>query len=374
LKDEATATDKLSASLDPGLFMGDPVNRSGQIPGFRLPIRNKLEVRHANQFHRGEMLMKWLKWFAIALLASPMVVLAQVYPSKPVRVIVTFPPGGSIDITARIVFDKMTELMGEQFVIENRSGASGSIAAAFVAASAPDGYTIMAHSASHIANAFVYPKLPYDTLKDFVGVTTLARQVGVLIVHPSMPVRSTKDFIALAKRRPGAINYGSGGNGSFLQVAMALFTTMTGTNMVHVPFRGGSPAAIALMSGEIQAIISTLGSVIPFINAKQVRAIGVTSQERSKMLPDVPTLGETVAGYEFTAWVGCFVPAATPKEIVDKLNLELKRALADPATAQNLTKLTLDPMYMTPDQFALRLKSDYDKYSKVIERTGAKIP
>ena len=319
------------------------------------------------------MLVKWLMWFAVALLASPMLVLAQAYPSKPVRVIVTFPPGGSIDITARIVFDKMTELMGEQFVIENRGGASGSIGAAYVASSAPDGYTIMAHSASHIANAFVYPKLPYDTLNDFIGVTTLARQVGVLIVHPSMPVRSTKDFIALAKKRPGAINYGSGGNGSFLQVAMAMFITMTGTNMVHVPFRGGGPAAIALMSGEIQAIISTLGSVIPFIKAKQVRAIGVTSEERSKMLPDVPTLGETVAGYEFTAWVGCFVPAGTPRDIVDKLNRELKRALADPATAQNLTKLTLDPMYMTPDQFALRLKSDYDKYSKVIERTGAKI-
>jgi len=319
------------------------------------------------------MLMKWLKWFAVALLVSPVLALAQAYPSKPVRVIVTFPPGGSIDITARIVFDKMTELVGEQFVIENRGGASGSIGAAYVATSAPDGYTIMAHSASHIANAFVYPKLPYDTLKDFTGVTTLARQVGVLIVHPSMPVRSTKDFIALAKKRPGAINYGSGGNGSFLQVAMAMFITMTGTNMVHVPFRGGGPAAIALMSGEIQAIISTLGSVIPFIKAKQVRAIGVTSEERSKMLPDVPTLGETVAGYEFTAWVGCFVPAGTPRDIVDKLNRELKRALADPATAQNLTKLTLDPMYMTPDQFALRLKSDYDKYSKVIERTGAKI-
>ena len=317
--------------------------------------------------------MKWLKWFAVALLVSPVVALAQAYPSKPVRVIVTFPPGGSIDITARIVFDKMTELVGEQFVIENRGGASGSIGAAYVASSAPDGYTIMAHSASHIANAFVYPKLPHDTLNDFIGVTTLARQVGVLIVHPSMPVRSTKDFIALAKKRPGAINYGSGGNGSFLQVAMAMFITMTGTNMVHVPFRGGGPAAIALMSGEIQAIISTLGSVIPFIKAKQVRAIGVTSEERSKMLPDVPTLGETVAGYEFTAWVGCFVPAGTPRDIVDKLNRELKRALADPATAQNLTKLTLDPMYMTPDQFALRLKSDYDKYSKVIERTGAKI-
>jgi len=317
--------------------------------------------------------MKWLKWFAVALLVSPVLALAQAYPSKPVRVIVTFPPGGSIDITARIVFDKMTELVGEQFVIENRGGASGSIGAAYVASSAPDGYTIMAHSASHIANAFVYPKLPHDTLNDFIGVTTLARQVGVLIVHPSMPVRSTKDFIALAKKRPGAINYGSGGNGSFLQVAMAMFITMTGTNMVHVPFRGGGPAAIALMSGEIQAIISTLGSVIPFITTKQVRAIGVTAEERSKMLPDVPTLGETVAGYEFTAWVGCFVPAGTPRDIVDKLNRELKRALADPATAQNLTKLTLDPMYMTPDQFALRLKSDYDKYSKVIERTGAKI-
>lgn len=317
--------------------------------------------------------MNWLKWLAIALLASPMVVLAQAYPSKPVRVVVTFPPGGSIDITSRIVFDKMTEQMGEQFVIENRGGASGSIGAAYVAGSAPDGYTIMAHSASHIANAYVYATLPYDTLNDFIGVTTLARQVGVLIVHPSMPVRSTSEFIALAKKRPGAINYGSGGNGSFLQVAMALFISMTGTNMVHVPFRGGGPAAIALMSGEIQAVISTLGSVIPFIEAKQVRAIGVTSEERITLLPDVPTLGETVPGFEYTAWVGCFVPARTPREIVDKLNRELKKAFADPAISRSLRKLTLDPMYMTPDEFALRLRSDYEKYGKLIQRTGAKI-
>ncbi len=317
--------------------------------------------------------MKRRALFAIVLLALPLVVLAQAYPSKPVRVVVTFPPGGSIDITARIVFDKMTEQMKEQFVIENRAGASGSIGAAYVAGSAPDGYTIMAHSASHIANAHVYPALPYDTLRDFIGVTTLARQVGVLIVHPSMPVKTTREFIALAKKRPGAINYGSGGNGSFLQVAMAVFVSMTGTNMVHVPFRGGGPAAIALMSGEIQAIVSTLGSVLPFIEAQQVKALGVTSDKRIALVPDVPTLAEAVPGYEYTAWVGCFVPAGTPGDIVDRLNRELKKALADPATARSLSKLTLDPMHTTPQEFALRLKSDYERYGKVIQRTGAKL-
>jgi tripartite-type tricarboxylate transporter receptor subunit TctC len=317
--------------------------------------------------------MKWLNWYGITLLLWPMAVLAQAYPDKPVRVIVAFPPGGSIDITARIVFDKMTEQLRQEFVLDNRGGASGSIAAAYVAKSEPDGYTVMAHSASHIANAHMYQGLPYDTLNDFIGVTTLARQVGVLVVHPSLPVKSVKQFIALGKKRPGEINYGSGGNGSFLHVAMALYAHMTGTNMVHVPYRGGGSAAIALIAGEIQAEIATLGSVVSFIEAKQIRAIGVTSEQRVRQFPDIPTIGETVPGFEFTAWVGCFVPARTPRNIVDKLNSELRKVLADPGIATKLNDLTLEPMYTTPEEFALRLKSDYEKYGKVIKRAGAKI-
>ncbi len=317
--------------------------------------------------------MKWFKCSGIVLLLLPMVIFAQAYPDKPVHVVVAFPPGGSIDVTARVVFEKMTARLGQEFVLDNRGGASGSIAAAYFAKTAPDGYTVMVHSASHIANAHLYKKLPYDTLNDFIGVTTLARQVGVLVVHPSLPVTSVKQFIALAKKRPGAINYGSGGNGSYLHVAMALLAYMTGTNMVHVPYRGGGAAAIALISGETQAEIATLGSVVSFIKAKQIRAIGVTSEQRVKQFPDIPTIAETVPGYEFTAWVGCFVPAGTPRNLVDKLNGELGKVLADPDVATKLNALTLEPMYMTPEEFARRLKSDYEKYGRLIKLTGAKV-
>lgn len=317
--------------------------------------------------------MKWLKWCGIALLLAPMIVFAQAYPSKPVRVVVAFPPGGSIDVTARIVFDGLTAQLKQEFVLDNRGGASGSIAAAYFARVPPDGYTVMAHSASHIANAFLYKNLPYDTLNDFIGVTTLARQVGVLVVHPSLPVTSMKQFIALAKKRPGAINYGSGGHGSFLHVAMALLAHMTGTNLVHVPYRGGGAAAIALISGETQAEIATLGSVVSFINARQIRAIGVTSEQRVKEFPDIPTIGETVPGFEFTAWVGCFVPAGTPRNMVDRLNGELRKVLANPGVAGKLNALTLEPMYTTPEQFAQRMKSDYEKYGNLIKQTDAKV-
>ena len=317
--------------------------------------------------------MKWFKWSGIALLLVPMVVSAQAYPSKPVHVVVAFPPGGSIDVTARIVFDGLTAQLKQQFVLDNRGGAAGSIAAAYFARSAPDGYTVMAHSATHIANAFLYKNLPYDTLNDFIGVTTLAKQVGVLVVHPSMPVTSVKQFIALAKKRPGEINYGSGGIGSLLHVAMALFAHTTGANMVHVPYRGGGAAAIALIAGETQAEIATLGSVVSFINAKQMRAIGVTSEQRVKQFPDIPAIGETVPGFEFTAWVGCFVPAGTPRSMVDRLNGELKKVLADPGVAAKLNALTLEPMHMTPDEFARRLKSDYEKYGKLIKQAAAKV-
>ena len=317
--------------------------------------------------------MKWFKWSGIALLLAPMVVSAQAYPSKPVHVVVAFPPGGSIDVTARIVFDGLTAQLKQQFVLDNRGGAAGSIAAAYFARSTPDGYTVMAHSATHIANAFLYKNLPYDTLNDFIGVTTLAKQVGVLVVHPSLPVTSVKQFIALAKKRPGEINYGSGGIGSLLHVAMALFAHTTGANMVHVPYRGGGAAAIALIAGETQAEIATLGSVVSFIKAKQMRAIGVTSEQRVKQFPDIPAIGETVPGFEFTAWVGCFVPAGTPRSMVDRLNSELRKVLADPGVAAKLNALTLEPMHMTPDEFARRLKSDYEKYGKLIKQAAAKV-
>jgi tripartite-type tricarboxylate transporter receptor subunit TctC len=299
---------------------------------------------------------------------------AQAYPLKPVRVVVPWPPGGSNDIVGRIVFQKMSEQLGQQFVIDNRGGASGTIGSDLVAKSPPDGYTVMVQSATHVANPHLYKKLPYDTLRDFTGVTPLALQVGILVVHPSLPAKSVKEFVALGRARPDQIVYGSSGNGSFVHLAMALLNSMTGTRMVHVPFKGGGPSVIALVSGEIQAMTATVGSVIPHINAKRLRPLGVTSGARTSQYPDVPTFAEAgVPGYEFTAWIGAFVAAGTPKPIVDRLNAELKKTLAHPEVAKIMSSQTLDPLHMTPEQFERRLKSDYEKYEKVIRLTGAKI-
>ena len=317
-------------------------------------------------------------WHAVSLallagLLAPSHAPAQTYPVKPVRVIIVFPPGGSNDVTGRIVFQKMSEQMGQQFIIDNRGGAAGTIGADLVAKSPGDGYTLMVQSATHLANAHLYKSLPYDTLGDFIGVTALARQVSVLVVHPALPVKTTKEFIDLARKRPGAIVYGSAGNGSALHLQMELLAAMTKVKLVHVPYKGGGPVNIAIASGEIQAVTATIASVITNLKANRVRALGVTSEKRVPQLPDIPAIAEAVPGYEFTAWVGCFAPKGTPRAIVDRLNAELKKALEDPAVAKNLSSQTLDPMHMTPEQFAQRLKSDYEKYEKVVKLSGARI-
>lgn len=309
----------------------------------------------------------------LAALLFPLLASAQAYPAKAVRVIVVFPPGGSNDVTARIVFQRMTEQTGQQFIVDNRGGAAGTIGAAVVAASPADGYTLMVQSTTHIANAHLYKKLPYDTLGDFIGITTLARQVGMLVVHPALPVKSTKEFVALAKKRPGDIIYGSAGSGSYVHLSMVLLENATGTKMTHIPYKGGGPLNIAIASGEVQATVGTIASLVPNLQAKRLRALGVTSEKRAAQFPDVPAIAEAVPGYEFTAWVGCFVPKGTPKPIVDKLNEELRKALADPGVASKLSAQTLDPLPMTPEQFAQRLKQDYVKYEKVVRLSGATI-
>ncbi|HEX2825767.1 MAG TPA: tripartite tricarboxylate transporter substrate binding protein [Burkholderiales bacterium] len=298
---------------------------------------------------------------------------AQTYPTKPVRVVIVFPPGGSNDIVGRIVFQKVGEQMGQQFVIENRGGAAGTIGSEVVANSTADGYTLMVQSATHVANAHLYKKLPYDPLKDFVGISPMARQVGMLVVHPSLPAKTTQDFLALAKKRPGELIYGSAGNGSFVHLTMALLASMAGVKMVHVPYKGGGPAGTALVAGETQAMIATIGSVLSHVKAGRIRPLGVTSDTRTSQFPDVPAIAETVPGYEFTAWVACFAPAATPKAIVEKLNGEIRKALADPGVSSKLVGHTLDPMPMTTEAFAKRLQADYDKYAKVVKLSGARI-
>jgi tripartite-type tricarboxylate transporter receptor subunit TctC len=303
----------------------------------------------------------------------PLIAFAQTYPSKPVRLLIPWPPGGSNDVVARIVFQKVSESLGQAFPIDNRGGAAGTIGAALVAKSPPDGYTVMVHTSTHVGNAHLYSKLPYDTLKDFIGITPLVKQVGVLVVHPSLPATSVKELIALAKARPGQIAYASTGSGGTAHLAMALFTSMTKTDMVHVPYKGGGPAGIALIGGETQALIASMAVVGPYLAAKRVRPLAVTSDARVKALANVPTVAEAgVPGYESTAWVGSFVPADTPKAIVDRLSAEIRKALEHPDVVKKLDEIAFEPMFMTPEQFARRLRVDYEKSGKLIALAGAK--
>ena len=310
-----------------------------------------------------------------ALLFAPLAAIAQSYPAKIVRVVIPWPPGGSNDIVGRIVLQKMGESMGQQFVVDNRPGAAGSIGADLVAKAPPDGYTLMVHSTTHLGNAHIYgKKLTYDTLKDFTGVGLLSAQPGVLTVHPSLPVKTTREFLALAKSRPGQILYSSSGNGSAPHLQMALLTAMAGIKLVHVPYKGGVPQVTALVSGETQVSFATIGTVINHIRQGKLRPLGVGSAQRTKALPDVPTISESgVPGYEMAPWVGMFAPAGTPKAVIDRLNAEVNKALKLPDVVQKLENQVLDPWTSTPEEFNARLKVDYEKYGKLIQLTGAKI-
>ena len=299
---------------------------------------------------------------------------SQAYPAKPVRVIVPFPPGGANDIVARIVFSKLSEQMGQSFIIENRVGAGGTVGSAIVAQSKPDGYTLLIQTvASHTSNPHLYKKLPYDALRDFTGITPLSRLVTVLTVHPSMPTRSVKEFIALAKKHPKEVLFGHAGYGSFIHLNTVLLESTTGIRITQVPFKGGGPAVVGLISGETQAMIAGIGDIIEHIKVKRVRPLGVSSTERVTQLPDLPPIADTVPGFECTTWVSIFAPAGTPRAIIDQLNAELGNAMRDPGVASKLSGLTLDPAHRTPEELAQRMKADYEKIGKLFREFGVKL-
>jgi len=323
--------------------------------------------------------MKTIPILPLALAAIALPVLGatpakpDTYPSRPIRIVVPFPPGASPnDITARILGPKLAEQMHQQVVVDNRPGAAGTIGTDIVSKSTPDGHTLLIASSSFWIGPLLQ-EMSYDAIKDFTGVTALTRLVGMLGVHPSMPVRTTKDFIALARARPGQIFYGSAGIGAFQHLSMSSLAVTLGLKMNHVPFKGGAPAVVALMGGEIHAILTPVAELYPYLKSRRVRPIAVSSEARAAQFPDVPTIGETVKGFEFTSWFGAFVPAGTPKPIVDKLNAEIKKALADPDVAAKLSAQTLDPMYMTPEDFAKHLKVEYDRLKQVVKDSGARI-
>jgi len=311
---------------------------------------------------------------AVLLLAAglPVIAQAQNWPAKTVRVVTPWPAGGLTDIAGRIVFQKISENMGQQFVVDNRGGATGTIGAEIVARAPADGYTLMVNSMTHLGNPYIYKKLPYDTIGDFAPVGIMVAQTGLLVVHPSLPVKSVKELVALARAKPGEILYSSTGSGGFADLSVVLLTSMTNTKMTQVNYKGGGPAASALLAGETQLLVSSPAAATQQLAAKRIRLLGVTSDTRLAAFPDAPTIAEAgVPGYEYRGWVGVFAPAGTPKPIIDKLNSEIKKAIDSPDLKKRLEDF--EPWTMSSAEMTARIKSDYEKYGRLMKLVGSKL-
>ncbi len=315
--------------------------------------------------------------FALAVAAScaPAIAAAQTYPSKPIRLVVPFPPGGSLDVVARAIGQKLTEAWGQPVVIDNRPGAGGNIGADLVAKSAPDGYTILEGALStHAVNVSLYSKMPYDPVRDFAPITLVAITPNVLVLNPSFPVNSVPELVAYAKTHPGALSFGSGSNGSAGHLAGELFKTEAGVAMVHVPYKGGAPALQALLAGDTQLMFDNLANSTPQLKAGKLKALAVTTAKRSALAPELPTLAETgLPGFDIYTWWGFMAPAGTPKEIIAKWNAEVTRILGTPEMKAFFAQQGAEPAPTTPEQFAALIKSEIPKYAKIVKDSGAKV-
>ncbi|HET7527835.1 MAG TPA: tripartite tricarboxylate transporter substrate binding protein, partial [Burkholderiaceae bacterium] len=292
---------------------------------------------------------------------------AQDYPSRPVRIIVPFTAGSATDILARTVGQKLNEMWSQPVVVDNRGGAGGTIGAAVVAKSPPDGYTLMVHSAGQAVNAFIYPNLPYDTLKDFVQVAPLGGQPNVLVVAPSTGYKTVADLIADAKRRPGVLNFGSAGIGSGTHINAEKFKLAAGIDVVHVPYKGTPEALTDTMSGRITYFFSPISAALPQVREGKLVALAVSSAKRASTLPNVPTVAESgLPGFDYNLWVGMFAPAGTPADVIDKLNRDVNRVLREPEVRERLASLGAEPMSMSSAEFDRFLRLEMDDAAKVV--------
>ena len=299
---------------------------------------------------------------------------AQSYPGKPIRVVVPFAAGGGGDLVARTVAAKLTDSLGVSVIVNNRTGAAGSIGADIVAKAPADGHTLLLGSNGPLTiNPALYAKLPYDAARDFAPITLVTVMPFLLVTHPSLPVRSVKELVALAKARPGQLNYGSPGTGATTHFANELFKSMTGADIAHVPYKGVAPAAIALISGQVEMMSGDLSTLMPHVRSGKMRALAVTAARRSSLLPDIPTVAEAgVPGYDASGWFGVLVPAGTPQGIVERLNAEIVKGLASADARQRLAALGGELAGGTPEQFAAHLRVESAKWSKLIRALGLK--
>jgi len=297
----------------------------------------------------------------------------QAYPTKPIRVIVPSGAGGSVDTLARLVAQKMSASLGQQVVVENRSGSGGVIGTEIATRSAPDGYTLLMAYGSHVVNPTLYSKLPYDTVKDFLPITQVAVQPLLVNVHPALPVKSVKELIALAKARPGQLNYGSAGSGSGGHLATEILCMMGGVKMTHVPYKGSAAAMFDVVAGNTQLMVVTLITSLPQVRAGKLRAIGITSAKRSPIVPEVPAVAETIPGYDVEVSYFLLAPAGTPRDIITKLHAESTRTLTQPDVVERLARDGATPVGNTPDETARYIDQEIVKWGKAVKASGAKV-
>ena len=308
--------------------------------------------------------------FFVCLFAAA-TALAQSYPTRPIRMLVPFAPGGSVDIVARVVSSKLSQDLGQSIVVENKSGAGGTIAAAMLAKSTADGYTLMVMHQGLVFNASLYANLPYDTLKDIVSIAHIGATPNALVVTNAMPVQSVKEFVDYARVNPGRIAYGSGGVGSAGHLSMELLQSLTATKLTHVPYKGSGPALTDLMGGQVQAMLLTLPAVISYVKSGKLRAIATSGSRRSGAMPELPTIAEAgVPGYEYTPWYGVFGPGTLSRELVTRLNVSVNKVLADAALRDQLAQQGLEVYAMDSARFAELLRADVARWGKIIRDLG----
>jgi tripartite-type tricarboxylate transporter receptor subunit TctC len=352
-----------------GIPLANP--RAGR--GHGLPFERRSDVQKPVSGSRG---------FAGALLAILMTAVpavlaqawAQTYPTKPVRLVVPFPPGGGTDTMARALAPRLTERLGQQVVIDNRPGAGATIGVEIASRAPADGYTLLLATITNAVGMSLYSKLAWDLRRDFAPVGLMATTPHIVVVHPSVPAKSIKELVALAKARPGDLLYSSAGSGTVTHLAGELFAHMTGAKMTHVPYKGGGPSVVALLSGEVGVAFSTMPSVIGHVRSGRVRGIAVTTRQRSAAVPDLPTVGEAgVPGFEVGSWYGISAPAGTPREIIARLSGDVARVLALPDVKERLARSGFEVLLSSPEEFGEFVRSEIDKWAKVVKASGVRI-